>query len=419
MRVQIYSRPNHERCIFAAVHGDHNLSGALMELLFWASVAALVYPYVLFPAWLIARSHRRTPPRYTLPPELPRVAIVIAAYNEEAVIARRIENLLALSYPREKLRVLIGSDASTDRTDEICQAYAAKYPLVEFIRFATRQGKAATLNRLIAATDADVLILTDADVLFAPDIVERLVAPLSDQRIGLVAARMVRGILPGDTFQQVERTYFTVESHLKYAESLLYGALIGADGACYAIRRSVFTPFPEGCLITDDLLQTLWVIERGYRTYYAPDAICSAELTTDPRHEFQRKSRVAASNMHTLRYLGGLLRYFWRAPAVLFLSHKLFRWFGALFLLAATSAALVLAQSGWFYSGAAMILVFLHLLPLLPASYRLPLLRYAAHFVASHYAVLLGIVKFFVGKRSPTWQPPPRRAEQTVPPAVG
>jgi cellulose synthase/poly-beta-1,6-N-acetylglucosamine synthase-like glycosyltransferase len=382
-----------------------------MELVFWMSLGALAYTYGIFPALMIWRARRHSPRHFNTTDELPTIAIIFAAYNEEAVIEHKLANLCTLDYPRTFMQVWIGSDASSDRTDSICQSYADTYPWIHFYRFSQRQGKAATINRLVSKTNAAILVLTDADVLFAPDLLRRIVVPFTDPAIGLVAARMECPQSNGSSFHEVERTYFDVERHLKRAESTLYGSIMGADGSCYAIRREAFTPFPEEQLVTDDLFETLMVIERGYVTYFADDAVCTPGFPENRWQEYRRKVRVAASNIATLRYLRRFCTRIWTAPALLFWSHKLLRWFGPFLLLAALCTAIVLSSTHVLYRIGAVVLGATMVLPLIPRVHRIPLVRYVAHFVASNYAVLVGIVLFVLGRySSPVWRPTERTA---------
>jgi cellulose synthase/poly-beta-1,6-N-acetylglucosamine synthase-like glycosyltransferase len=379
-----------------------------MALFLWACIGVLLYTYGIFPALLRLRlrGRRLSPP--TPPAEMPRVAILFAAYNEEAVLASKLDNICALDYPHDRLQVWIGSDASTDATDRIAAEYAARYPFIHAVRFDRRTGKAPILNDLVARTDAEIVVLTDADVLFAPDILRRLVAPLRDPSVGLVSARMIRSTGSDIGFHATEQRFYSGENLLKYAEAVLYGMVMGADGAGYALRRRLYTPFPADRIVTDDLLQTLHVIAQGYRTWYALDAICYTGIPDDPREEFHRKSRVACSNFATLRAIPPVFLRPWTRAGWLFYSHKLLRWLGGFALIGAAIGSWLLAGAHWSYAAAALVLSGILALPLVPTAVLPPLVRHVRHFVAMNYAQVVGFCRWLAGRTVPYWQPPQR-----------
>ncbi|MCX7930652.1 MAG: glycosyltransferase [Chlorobi bacterium] len=379
-----------------------------MEIVVWACLGMLAYTYVFFPLLLRLRAYTRTLPHFEPPGHLPRVAIVLAAYNEEAVITAKLENICRLDYPKHLLEVWIGSDASTDATDLIIADYAKRYPFIYGIRFDQRTGKAPILNRLVEKTEAEILVLTDADVLFAPDCLHRLVAPFSDPRVGLVSAQLTHPCSNGDDFRSVEQFFRHSENQLKYSEAIAYGMFMGADGGCYALRRNIYTPFPEDRIVTDDLLLTLEVIAREYRALYLPEAVCFTSVPEDPADDFRRKQRIACSNFSTLARLPHQFYRPWTCAGWLFWSHKLLRWFGGFALVGATMGTGFLSQQHWFYTALALTLSIALLLPLLPALGRVPLLSSLQHFVLANYAQIAGFVCWLRGKTTPYWQPPHR-----------
>lgn len=380
----------------------------IVEILFWVCIAATIYTYALFPLALTTAARRKQ--HHVFPPlaSKPTVAIVFAAHNEEAVIAKKLENICQLNYPQELLEVWIGSDASTDRTDEIIATFAAQYPFIHGVRFNNRMGKAPILNRLMERISADIVIFTDADVLFMQNICDHLIHPFGDASIGLVSAQMVRFVPQHHGFQTTETYYYSQESKVKLAEAIIFGKIIGADGACYAIRRELYTPFPECRLITDDLLQTLSIIAQNHRTWYAEEALCYTDIPETHQEELMRKTRVATSNFSTLAFVPLRFLLPWTVEGWLFYSHKLLKWIGPILLVVAMSASLLLWQTHLLYRVSSIALVVSLLLPLLPQGLHKGLIGHWAHFMAINYAVLNGLLRYLRKQTAPTWQSPKR-----------
>lgn len=378
-----------------------------LEVLFWACIAAILYTYALFPFILTTIARRKQQRRFPPLASKPTVAIVFAARNEEAVIAKKLENICQLNYPHELLEVWIGSDASTDRTDEIIANYTARYPFIHGIRFSTRRGKAPILNHLMEKVSAQIAIFTDADVLFQTDILEHLLPPFADPTIGLVSAQMIRTNPITSQFQKTESQYYSNESKLKRAEAIIFGKIMGADGACYAIRRELYTPFPEHRLITDDLFQTLKIIAQNYRTWYAEKALCYTDIPESRQEELMRKTRVATSNFSTLGFLPCRFLLPLTIDGWLFYSHKLLKWIGPLLLLLATTISIFLWQVHWYRIASAALIISM-LLPLFPPLIQRGAIGHLSHFVSINYAVLKGLIRYLQKKTAPMWESPQR-----------
>jgi cellulose synthase/poly-beta-1,6-N-acetylglucosamine synthase-like glycosyltransferase len=297
-----------------------------MALLFGISLGLLLYTYVGFPLGLALLARLLPARRHPADPALrPTVSILLAAHNEERCIAERLQNLAALRYPRERLRVLVGSDGSTDRTAEL--ARASGLAGLEVIELPERRGKAAVLNRLAARTDSEVLAFTDANTLWAPDALERLVQHFADPAAGGVSGRLHLRSASGDT--RLEAGYWDLESRLKAWESRL-ATTIGANGAIYAIRARLFRPLPEDRPLMDDFLIGCRVVEQGHRMLFEPAAEAWEPTTPALELEMRRKRRIFIANFCAVPLLLRLLRP--GVPAVLYLSHKLFRWLTPLLL---------------------------------------------------------------------------------------
>lgn len=292
--------------------------------LFWSAVGLAAYAYLLFPLLVLARGLLW--PRPFRPAGVtPRVSIVIAAHDEAATIGAKVENLLGLDYPRDRLEIVIASDGSEDATDEIVRRYerAGGCPQVRLLSL-PRQGKAAALAAAVAASTGEVIVFSDANSMYATDAARALVRPLADPAVGGVAGDQ-RYLAGGETdgIAAGERGYWSFDRLLKRAESR-GGSVISATGAIYAIRRSLFQAVPPD--VTDDFFISTGVIAQGRRLVFTPDAVAYEPVAPSAGIEFGRKVRVITRGLRGVLARRGLLnpvRH--RFYALQLLSHKVLR----------------------------------------------------------------------------------------------
>ena len=296
----------------------------LALVLFWGSVALLVYTYGVFPAILFVRGLLWRKP-YRAEDITPSVSMIIAAYNEAASIGEKLENVVSLDYPRDCLEVIVASDGSTDDTEAIVARYADRG--VKLLAL-PRQGKAGALNSAVAAAKGDILVFSDANSQYAPDAIRQLVRPFADPEVGGVAGNQVylsQKRLAADTAQtgDGERTYWGFDRFLKQVQSEA-GNTISATGAIYAIRRSLFPGVPEG--VTDDFATSTAVIAQGYRLVFAPDAKAFEPVAKSSGVEFGRKVRVMTRGLRAVLVRRELLNPFrFGFYALQLFSHKVLR----------------------------------------------------------------------------------------------
>ena len=258
----------------------------VLQLLFWAAVAVIVFAYILFPAIIFIRGRLVRKP-YVSADITPAISMVIAAHNEAANIGAKLDNVLAMDYPREQLEVIIASDGSNDGTNEIVRGYAAQN--VRLLAL-PRQGKAPALDAAVAAATGEVLVFSDANSMYHPQALRALARPFADPEVGGVAGNQVytskkSEALSGDG----EQSYWSFDRKMKQSQSKS-GNAISATGAIYAIRRSLFRGVPVG--VTDDFAVSTDVIVQGYRLVFAPDAIAYEPVAGTGGVEFGRKTRV-------------------------------------------------------------------------------------------------------------------------------
>jgi cellulose synthase/poly-beta-1,6-N-acetylglucosamine synthase-like glycosyltransferase len=361
-----------------------------------------ICPFVLYPAAMMCirrRSHEPQPQIAVDDNDLPSVALVICALNEEKIIGAKMDNCLTIRYPREKLRVIVISDGSTDGTAEVVQRYRSSS--ITLIDHRVRRGKIANLNEVLPSCTEDILILSDANVLYHSDAVLHLVSRFKDPSIGCVSGKVIltdnMPDLDGPTGQ-----YYSIEWMLQERSSQVY-SMVGADGAMYAIRRGLFRPCPNDTLI-EDIVIPMQVIRQGHRVVFEGRAIGWEPGVTSLAEEFRRKIRIAAGAAQGIRR-GNI----WpaNAPAkfwMIFIAHKLLRWLSpvvGLTLLFLCCMSLQQPLSIVLISG--FLAVFALAAFRLVAGYNHPLVSAAFYFLFSQVAIAIGLFKGMRGRQSVLW----------------
>jgi cellulose synthase/poly-beta-1,6-N-acetylglucosamine synthase-like glycosyltransferase len=382
-------------------------------ILFWSCLALVAYAYVGYPAaiWALARTFGRDrEPPAVADDELPATTLILAAYNEEEVIAARLHNALEMDYPPGKLEVVVGSDGSVDRTVEIVRSFAGRG--VRLIDEARNRGKASVINAAVARAGGAVVLMSDANTCVDPGAARRLARWFADPTVGAVVGRLV--LVDRRSGRNADGLYWRYETFLKRCESRL-GALLGANGAIYAIRKELIPTIPPGTIVDDFVIPLLAKLESGCAIVYEPAAVAVEETAPDVRSEFRRRVRIGAGGFQSIGMLWRLLapRHGWTAFA--FLSHKILRWLGPFFLIGALAANLLLlggfayrmalvAQLGFYATAAAMAL--------LPAGPRIVRpLRLTTMFAGMNAALLIGFCRWASGRQGGAWQRTPRGGE--------
>lgn len=372
---------------------------------FWIAAALVIYVYFGYPFLLALFSRRRTAPASPNGQDLPFVTLLISAYNEKSVIAEKLQNALALDYPRSRLDILVVSDCSDDGTDEIVLLRAVDG--IRLVRSAERLGKSAGLNLGVRQALGDILVFSDANAIYEPDAIRMLVRHFSDPRVGYVVgnARYVEH-LGQPASAQSEGLYWKLETWLKEKESD-FGSVVGGDGAIYAIRRELFTPLRPTDI--NDFLNPLQIIVRGYRGRYDPSAVCYEQAGDTFEKEFHRKVRIISRSLNAVRRAPRTLLP-WTQPRhwLALVSHKVLRWLAMIFLFMLFILPLLLWHSP-FYRAAFFLQLAFYSLALLGWARRnqkeSPRVLYLPYyFCLTNLASLLGVVKFLTGSLSPTWQ---------------
>lgn len=363
----------------------------------------VVYSYVLYPIllWCGARFTQRheSPAR---PARFPLVSVVVAAHNEESVIEEKISNTRALEYPEGCLELLIGSDGSTDRTDEICRQHS----WVRFFRIEPRGGKANVLNTLIPHARGEIIVLSDANTLIEPVALNAMVRHFDDPTVGGVCGRLSL-TSNQQRLEDTERFYWNYESKLKELESSCYST-IGANGGIYAIRKTLFVPIPADTII-DDFLISINLLEQRKRLLFERDAVAYEEVSKSFQDEFWRKVRIGAGN---LQVLFRKWKFFFRVPAFIafiYLSHKIIRWFIPFLLIIIWICNLLLSDRQPFdilFLGYNLTLLF-SLAGVAGMSKNRFILAFS-YLYAFNLSLLIGYGRYLLGLQRATW----RRAQR-------
>jgi cellulose synthase/poly-beta-1,6-N-acetylglucosamine synthase-like glycosyltransferase len=367
-----------------------------------------VYAYLIYPVLLRVVGRFRPPaPRYADPEEWPLISIVVPAYNEERAIGRTIASLLALDYPTDRRQILILSDASSDRTDEVVRSYQDRG--VELLRLAERSGKTAAEAAALPLLRGEIVVNTDATIRILPSSLKPLIRAFQDHGVGVASGRDVSvSDLTADA-NPGESGYVSYEMWVRRLETRV-GSIVGASGCFYGIRRALHgTPLPPE--LSRDFASALVAREHGFRAVSVDEAVCLVARTGSLRREHRRKVRTMARGLQTLWFKRHLLNpIHYGAFAWMLWSHKLIRWLvfpaaplaiaGLAFLSLRSSIALAILAAA--VAGIALGTVALR------AAEDRPLPRLVAlsgFMLASHLAGLLAWAKALRGENNSIWEP--------------
>jgi cellulose synthase/poly-beta-1,6-N-acetylglucosamine synthase-like glycosyltransferase len=377
---------------------------AILAAIFWACFATVFYAYLGYPVliWAISRVFgRQAAAIESDASDLPRISLLIAAYNEETVIEARICNALALEYPPDKMEIVIASDGSIDGTPDIVRRYAARgVRLLEY----SRRGKAGVLNAAFPELTGEIVLLSDANTEMDPQSARKLVRWFNDPGIGVVCGRLI--LTDPQTGRNADSLYWKYETFLKTCEGRL-GALLGVNGGIYAIRRELYIPIPP-TTIDDFIMPLLTKLKTGCAIVYDREAKASEETPPDLGSEFRRRSRYSAGGLQSIRLLWQLLDPRWGWVAFAFFSHKILRWLCPFCLLGMFTTSTVLwNQTTYRYAllgQVAFYVVGIVALWFPPRFKVLKSLRLAAMFTLMNAALLVGFFLWLGGKQAGIWQ---------------
>lgn len=316
-----------------------------MELLFWLSALLIVYIYVGYP--LLLRYLPKKPVQQLPLNLLPRVTVLIPAYNEAKVIKGTIENKLAQDYPAELLEVIVISDESEDGTDAIVQQIAAQDARVRLVRQVPRQGKTSGLNLAMPQVNGEIIIFSDANSHYQANAVQQLVECFGDPEVGYVTGKMVYVNEEGNVIGDGCSAYMKYENHLRSLEAQV-SSVVGVDGGIDAIRKSLYQPMNADQL--PDFVLPLKVVTQGKRVIYCDNALLNEESLSSSQSEFRMRVRVSLRAywaMWDMKHLFNPFKY--GIFSLQITSHKLLRYLAFIPLFIALISNGLITGEGWFY----------------------------------------------------------------------
>ncbi|HEY3767862.1 MAG TPA: glycosyltransferase family 2 protein [Candidatus Angelobacter sp.] len=373
------------------------------KVVFWLAALLLVYVYAGYPLLLaliglFVRS-RRPEPGYC-----PQISVLIAAYNEEEAIARKIEQTLALEYPADKLEILVLSDCSTDRTDEIVSTFPDKR--VRLVRMAERKGKTHAQNQGIKEATGEVIVFSDATAVYQSKALLYMACNYQDASVGAVSGRY-QYFDPTDQSATGlgSMAFWNYENRIKKMQSRIR-TITGCCGCIYSVRKIAYTELPAD--IISDLVQPLQAIKKGYRVVFEDRALAYEETTQSTAEEFSMRVRVVTRAMRGLLSVSDLLqpwKFAWTAFQLW--SHKIMRWMVPLFLIVLLAANLMLLDIPFYRAILALQLFFYAaavLNMLLPLHRQWKPLGIPLFFCTLNAAALVSMVEICRGRKYVTWQ---------------
>lgn len=396
----------------------------LLAILFWGSIGLILFANVGYPLviWLASR---RSPDAASVVEatsrnldvtEWPFLSIVIAAYKEETWILSRLENAIGLDYPADRFEVLVGCDGKEDLTADLAEAFGDER--VRTIVFPERRGKASVLNDLVPLARGELLVFSDANTLFERSALRRLArhfimarATGAEAPVGGVVGRLV--LVDPLTGTNVDSLYWKYENFLKACEGRL-GALLGANGGIYAVRKHLVAPLDPRTIL-DDFVIGMRVHQQGHQLLYDATALAYEETPATVKDEFRRRARIGAGGFQSLPALAGLLSPTWGWLAFAFWSHKVLRWSGPLLMLLAVVSNGVLAIFDPLYRVFAVGHAALYVMALLTPALSLArgwqkALRLPEMFLQMNLALAFGFFRWLRGIRTGAWGVTPRLA---------
>ena len=368
----------------------------MLEVIFWISTGIILYIYILYPLVL-----HLLPSKEVMNPKIedfPTVSLIIAAYNEEKAIEKKLKNTMTLDYPPQKMEIIVASDGSTDHTEEIVKKYINRG--VRLINSGRRIGKTECQNISAKKANGDILIFSDANSIYREDTVKMLVRNFANPRVGCVGGRL-RYTAKG-TAAQGESIYTKYESYIKSLESKVCSP-IGVDGGIYAIRKALFVPLEKDAV--SDFIEPILIYKNGWEVIYDKEALITEEISGHMESSIARRVRIVTGALHSLKYIRDMLNPFrWRFFAFELVSHKVLRWIQPFFFI-------VIFISNIFLIDKPSFLVFLLLQLLLYICGILGLIfekktffKLPAYFLGMNFALILSWINLIKRKNFIVWE---------------
>lgn len=380
-----------------------------MQLLLWICIFLFIYPYVIYPFVLevfkcFVKSDHKSDSFYE-----PNVSFLVSAYNEENVIEDKLKNILEIDYPKDKYEILVGCDGCTDKTANKIKNFIKYHNemKISLYNFKKRRGKISVINDLAKNGSSNILILSDANSIMNKGAVRELIKYFYDNSVGIVAgAKKVIDNQCNNTSIK-EGFYWRYENKLKTLETEIYSTII-ADGSIYAIKKELY-PFPKENIVTDDLFISLNIIENGKKIIYNPNAFIIENCESNVRLEYRRKKRIASGCFQLMwEIIKDVFVKFDGIISFMFISHKILRWIGFIWMAAIFTCNLTLINNS-FYLTIFFMQLLIYFLVILQyflerKGIKLKGISFIYYFVITNVAQLHGMILCISKKQSVLWE---------------
>ena len=378
---------------------------ALYSLLVLCLLGTII-TYGLYPLWQILFPGKSHPiPEINSNAQL--VTVIFAAYNEQDVIEEKIRSIYHSSYPNELIEVWIGSDKSTDATEDIITRLQLEFKTLHLFISSGRAGKAAIMNILAKKAGGDIFIATDANIIFEHHTITELVKYYSNVNVGAVAGNLSyekENISSGTS--KNEHFYLNIENRIKQTESNKYGFCLGMEGGLYSIRKELWSEIPPHTFM-EDFFQTVQVFDQGHDIVFNEFALGFEDVSTSLKEEFNRKIRISIGNFQNLRRFRKLAMNKPFPFGLVFLFHKILRWLTPhLFILSSLLILCTPIALPYLMLISAVVfaqIIWVRFFPPGPFTY----------FCAMNLALFIGYIRFLRGVTSSVWQPTKRKQNES------
>ena len=393
----------------------------ILEFLFWFCIGLVFYTYVGYGilAWILVKIRRLVGKqfrKYNDPTFLPKVTLVIPAYNEMSCIEAKVENTFSLDYPSDKTEILFVTEGSNDGTSEYIQSLKFQYPNLKMIAGEVRRGKIEAMNIAIKTIDTPIVIFTDANTNLNNQVIRNIVRHFQDPQVGAVAGEKRIETRGSEAAAGAgEGLYWKYESLLKKLDTELY-SVVGAAGELFAVRTHLFGEVEKDTLL-DDFMVSLRVAASGFRVIYEPNSYASERPSFSIQDEMKRKIRIASGGFQSIARLGFLWNIFrYGLLSFQYISHRAMRWAVAPFclpLIFFLNLALIFTKPisqnqpiYWLFMGGQVVFYLMAIVGynLENQKIRIKLLFVPFYFSFMNYCAIKGYFKYRNGLASGIWE---------------
>jgi cellulose synthase/poly-beta-1,6-N-acetylglucosamine synthase-like glycosyltransferase len=334
----------------------------------------------------------------------PYTSVVIAAFNEEKNIGRRLDDLLKQDYPSDKMEIIIVSDGSVDKTEEIVRTFLKSTNNIHLYSLKEKKGKAIALNIGVSHANGEIIVFTDARQTFRSNLIKELVANFHDTTIGAVSGELYLASNESEGIEKSIALYWNYEKYIRKIESKT-GSVVGVTGAVYAIRKRLFEPLPEKTIL-DDVYIPMKIILKGYRVVFEEKAVACDNDVIDSRKEFRRKVRTLTGNYQLIFIMPEIIS-FKNSILLRFISHKMARLIAPFFFITLFFSNIFLVKDGYLFSLIVQLIFYSiaavgSLFQVWVKQKKLRLLYFPYTFVLLSYAAIVGFINF-VRNKNDVW----------------